>query len=217
MTWERAAWVIGGYLAGTLPSTYLVLRILGRLDVIRLARRERSEADAHVLIRDHVSGAWAAVAGTADVAKGFVVALMARTVGDLPAGWLAGVGVAVVAGHAFPPYARLLAGRGLAAAAGVFLALLPQEMVVAGLVTLVGVVLRWAPVASTIGFGAVPVASAILGRPGPLVAMGAGVFAVILLRRLQGVVEVVRSGISWPRALYYRAVHDASGRPTRGS
>lgn len=213
MSWERVAWVAGGYVAGTLPSTYLVLRALRAPHVIRLARRETSEADAHILIRDHFGGAWSAVAMTMDVAKGFVVALLAATLGDLPPPWLGAVGAAVVAGHSFPPFARSLAGRGIAAAAGVYLALLPLEMVVAGIVMVIGIAVRWTPLASTVGFASVPLVAALRGMPVGLAAMGGAIFVLIVLRRLEGVRAVVASGVSWPRALYYRTVHDASAAP----
>jgi hypothetical protein len=44
--------------------------------------------------------------------------------------------------------------------------------------------------------------------------MGVAILAVIVLRRLEGVAEVHRRGIPWPHAVYYRAVHDASGPPS---
>lgn len=215
MTWARLAWVVGGYLAGTFPSAYVVLQARRASDVIRLAKRRTSEGDAHILIRDHVGGGWSALAMTMDVAKGFVAALLAATVGDLPSSWLAGVGIAIVAGHSFPPYARSLAGRGLAAAAGVYLALLPVEMAVAGIVTVLGIMIRWTPVASTVGFASVPAVAAVRGSPAALVAMGVAILVLILLRRLEGIRDVA-TRTSWPRALYYRLVHDASGPPQAG-
>jgi acyl phosphate:glycerol-3-phosphate acyltransferase len=219
VTWGHVLWVVGGYVAGTFPSTYIVLRAHHAPGVIRLARREDSEGDAHILIRDHLGGKWAALAATMDVLKGLAYALAASRLGDLPPAWLAGVGVAVVVGHSFPPYARALAGRGLAAAAGVYLAVLPIEMVIAGVVTLAGIIVRWTPVASTIGFASVPAVAAVRGQPAALVAMSAGILAIIVLRRLEGIGDVVRGGVPWRRALYYRAVHDASGppRPGRGA
>lgn len=215
--WIGVAWVAGGYLVGAIPSTYLVARARGSGAVLRGAERERSEADAHILLKEHAGGGWAALAATIDVSKSFVYAVAAVRFGNLPVRWVAVVGVALVAGYCWPPFARWMAGRGLASAAGVYLAILPLAMVVAGVVTLIGVAIRMTPAASTLGFASVPAVAAIQGHPGPLVAMGVAIFAAIVLRRLEGIGDVVRSGIPWPSAVYNRIVHDASGPRTAGS
>ena len=131
MTWSHLAWVAGAYLAGTLPSTWLVSRSRNATSVIAESRRTEGEADAHVLMRDQLGMGWAAAAAVADVLKALLVVLAAREWGHLSDVWLAATGVAVVAGHAFPFYRRAMAGRGVAAAAGVFLVVLPVEMAIA--------------------------------------------------------------------------------------
>lgn len=213
MTWVRILWVAGAYLAGSLPSTYLLSRAGRATDVLRLASREASEADAHVLMARHLGGAWAGAAGVLDVAKGFAYVLVARSLGELPSRWLALAGVAVVVGHCWPPYARGMAGRGLAAASGVFLALVPVPMVVAGVIILAGVAVRRTGLASTVGLVTIPVAAAVQGQPTGYTAMGAAILAAILLRRLEGVGELIRRGLPPSRAVLYRAIFDASGLP----
>jgi glycerol-3-phosphate acyltransferase PlsY len=201
MTW-RLAWLAGGYLAGTVPWTYLVARLRGGRSALRDADPWAGEGDAHVLIKERLGGGWAAVAAALDVSKGFAYPLAARHLGGLPDAWVAAIGVAVVLGHTFPFYARRTAGRGLAAAAGVFLGLLP--------VTLAGFVLRRTGPASTVGFGSVPVVALVQGQPAPYVAMGTAVFAIILIRRLEGLGRAVRaSGAHWPAAVVRRALTDA--------
>jgi acyl phosphate:glycerol-3-phosphate acyltransferase len=210
-TWEGVLWVVGAYLVGTFPSAYLVARARGGSRVMSAARRDASEADAHMLITAHLGGGWSALAATLDVAKGLVYSLVARRFGDLPPVWLALVGGAVVVGHCWPPYARAMAGRGLAAASGVLLALLPVEMVVAGVVILVGIVFRATGLASAVGFAAAATVAAIRGQPAAYVAMAAAILALVLLRRLEGAGEMVRRGIPAGRAVYYRVVWDVSG------
>jgi glycerol-3-phosphate acyltransferase PlsY len=164
---------------------------------------------------ERLGGGWAALAATLDVAKGMVYPLAARRFGHLPDSWLAMAGVAVVVGHSFPFYARPMAGRGLAATAGVYLALLPVEMVIAGAIMLAGIIARTSGIASTVGFGGVPLVAWIQGQPVPFVAMGAAIFAVILIRRLEGVGTVVEEAhVSWPRAILWRTVFDTSGQPS---
>ncbi len=207
-----ALWVVGGYLVGSIPAAYLVARATGARAVVELASADSSVADAHLLLAEHAGPAATAVAIGGDVAKAVVVAAAARRAG-LTTGWRAATGVAVVAGHAFPPFARPFAGRGLAAAAGVTLVNLPLEMVVAGSVLLAGKALGHTGAGSTAGFTAVPVVAAATGRPRGMVAMGAGVLGVILARRLVGVGPVARED-GWIRSLARRLVFDAD-RPIR--
>jgi len=199
--------VAGGYLAGTFPSAYVVAKALGAHSVVEKASGSASEGDAHVLLAARTGSGPAAAAIVGDLAKGALVALAAERAG-LPSGLQAATGVAVVSGHSFPFYARPFAARGLTAAAGVTLVLLPAPMVVAGSIILTGKLLGHTGPASTLGFAAVPVVAAIQRRPKPLVAMGAGILGVIMLRRLVGIHRIAtRDG--WPRALYHRLLFDA--------
>lgn len=213
MEWEAIPWVLGGYVAGTLPSAYLVARAKRASAVLTASRRDASEGDAHVLMSKHLGGGWSALAAALDVGKGFAFPLLARGLGGLRPEWVALVAVAVVVGHGWPPYARAMAGRGLSTAAGVLLALLPVAMVIAGVVILVGILLRYTGPASTIGLlSAAPVA-ALRGQPPAYVAMVGALVVVIMIRRLEGVTAVVGRGRPWPSALYYRAVWDTDGPP----
>ena len=213
MTWSHLAWVAGAYVAGTLPSAWLVSRSRNANRVIDSARRTEGEADAHLLMRAQLGMGWAAVAAVADVLKALLVVLAAREWGGLSNAWLAATGVAVVAGHAFPFYRRAMAGRGVAAAAGVLLVVLPLEMAIAGALIVAGVVLRATSLATTVGLASVPVVAAVRGQPGPFVALAVVLFALIIGRRLQGVGGVVRRGLRPGRAVWYRAVFDSSGPP----
>ncbi len=223
----RIAWVVFAYLAGTFPSTWLVAsaRAKGRATrrstpndartVQAEAGRRAGETDPHVLMTKHLGLGWSALASTMDVLKGLLVALAARGLGDLPIDWLAAVGVATVLGHTFPFYLARWAGRGLAAAAGVLLVFLPLEMALAGVLTLFGMAIRASGLLSTIGFASVPVVASIQGQPAAFVWMGAAILAIILARRLEGVRDVVATGVAWPRAIVWRTLFDVSVRPSR--
>jgi len=213
VSWGRLVWAAGGYLAGTVPSTWLVARAKRASDLISAAGRSAGETDAHILIAQPPGVGWTALAATLDVLKGFVYVIAGREWGHLDNGWLALTGVLVVVGHSFPFYAQQMAGRAIAAAAGVYLALLPWEMVVAGLLVVVGGAIRSSSLFTTIGMGSVPLVAALQGQPGQLVAMAAAVFAVMLIRRLEGIGTVIRSGIRPGRAVLYRCVFDSSTRP----
>ena len=213
MSWAWLPWAAGGYLAGTLPSTWLVARAKRAKDLISASGRSAGETDAHILMAKHLGVGWTALAATVDVLKGLVYVIAARHWGHLDNGWVALAGVLVVVGHSFPFYAQQMAGRGVAAAAGVYLALLPWEMVVAGLLIVIGGAIRSTSLFTTIGMAAVPVVAALQGQPGEFVAMSAAVLAIIMIRRLEGIGTVIRSGITPGRAVVYRCVFDSSSRP----
>jgi glycerol-3-phosphate acyltransferase PlsY len=208
------AWVLGGYLVGTLPFALIVARAKGATALVSSSRRSAGETDPHMLIWKELGLFWAIVAGTLDVLKGFLYILAARYWGRLDAAWLAAAGTAVVLGHSFPFYAREMAGRGLAAASGVSLVLLPIEMAIAGIIILIGGATRTTGLSTTIGFVSIPVIAAFQSQPRPLVFMAAALFAILMIRRVEGVGAVIRSGVPPARAIWDRCVFDSSG--TRG-
>ena len=213
MNGGRLLWVLGAYLAGTLPSTFIVAKAKRAAALQAASRRRAGETDAHILMAQHLGVGWTVVAATLDVLKGLVVALAGRHWGHLDPSWLALTGVAAVLGHTFPPYAREMAGRGLATAAGVYLALLPIQMVVAGVAIVVGRIARITGLVTTAAMAGVPVLAAVQRQPGEFVAMSAAILAILMIRRLEGVSEVVRSGVRPARAILYRCVFDSSGPP----
>src|SRR6266567_9419143 len=211
----RLLWAAGGYLAGTFPSTLIVARANRAKTLLLTARRNAGETDPHILMAKHLGVGWTALAATLDVLKGLLFVLAARHWGHLGIAWLALTGVAVVVGHSFPFFAQQMAGRGLAAASGVLLVLLPVEMTVAGLLIVFGGILRMTGLASTIAMASVSGVAAFQGQPGGLVAMGGAIFLIIIIRRLEGVDEVIRQGVPAGRAVLYRCLFDSSGPPSR--
>ena len=207
----RLLWVVGAYLAGTLPSAYLVARARGLDDLIAQADRRSGEADAHILLAKRVGKGWAGVAAAADVLKALLFVAAAREVGKVPPRWLAAAGVALVLGHAWPPYLRRMAGRGISAAAGVYLALLPLQMVGMGALILAGVFLGFSGLATTIGLVLVPVGAAVQGQPAAFVVVSAVIAGLVALRRIEGVAP--GPGVPLGRAVVRRLLYDSSGPP----
>lgn len=206
------AWALIGYACGTLPSAWLIATIAHRRDALAGVRRDIGEADAHLLLKTQAGRiAWSAAA--MDVLKGFTpVVLAVQLTGPYE---VAACSVAAVCGHCWPPFLYRFAGRGLATAAGTFLAFLPVEMAVAGIVRVIGSLARAGGLLSTVGFCAVPVIAWLRGQPVPYIVASAAINVLIVLRRLEGMEEDVRSGAPLYRVLYRRAVLDASARPVR--
>jgi acyl phosphate:glycerol-3-phosphate acyltransferase len=211
--WGGLAWAGGGYLAGTLPSTLIVAKAKRATSLLSAAGRRAGETDPHILMVSHLGVGWSAFSATLDVLKAFGYLLAARQWGHVGPPWLALAGVTLVIGHAFPFYGEEMAGRGLAASAGAYLVLLPVEMVVAGLLIVLGGVTRTTGLATTIAMAAVPLVALLQGQPAVFVVMGAAIFAILLIRRLEGVGDVVREGYPLPLAILYRCLFDSSGPP----
>ena len=112
--------IAGGYLLGSVSSTYLIGRWLGGKDL----RQYGSGSLSGSMVYEHV-GRWAIVPVILyDVLKATVPALVALWL-DLGVPVAAVAGLAATVGHNWPLFTRFYGGRGLAAFAGVWLALFP--------------------------------------------------------------------------------------------
>lgn len=200
-------WAFVGYVCGLLPSTWIVASRGGRDDLLGDVRRTIGETDAHVLLSKS-AGRAASVAATMDVLKGIVPVLAAsRLVGPYD---VAACAIGVVAGHCWPVFHYRLAGRGLAAAAGAFLGFLPFEMAVAGIVRVLGSVVRAGGLASTVGYVAIPVVGWLRGQPAPYVFAATAINVLIFARRLEGIGADIAIGLPFGRAFVRRVLFDAS-------
>ncbi len=124
------AWLPAAYLLGAVPSSYLLARWMGRVDLREVGSRNLGATNLY-----RVLGWKAAIPAAAfDVAKGvFPVALAAR-LGVGPSWWPLAVGGFAVLGHVYSPFVGFRGGKGVATAAGVFLALAPAPLGVAAVV-----------------------------------------------------------------------------------
>ena len=120
--------IAGGYLLGSVSSTYLIGRWLGGKDL----RQYGSGSLSGSMVYEHV-GRWAIVPVMIfDVLKATVPAWLALWL-DLGVPVAALAGLAAVAGHNWPIFTRFYGGRGMATFAGVWLALFPP-----GVLSMVG-------------------------------------------------------------------------------
>ena len=119
---------LAGYLAGTIPSGLLIGLSRG-VDV----RTAGSKNIGATNVARVVGKRWGAITLVADVLKGFLPVVAARTACvSLPDAMLhdsmlivALTGFAAVAGHCFSVFLRFRGGKGVATAVGVFLAVCP--------------------------------------------------------------------------------------------
>ena len=172
--------IVGGYLIGSMPFGYWLVRLLRGEDV-----RQRGSGNIGATNVWRVYGrAYGVPVMLLDVAKGFVPAL----VGVLVSGDLLGVlaGGAAMAGHWRPLFLRFQrGGKTVATAGGVFWAVAPL-VAVAGIVLWGGVflLLRYASVASMVAAIALPLVAWALGEPWPVILFAAlAATAVLVLHR----------------------------------
>jgi acyl phosphate:glycerol-3-phosphate acyltransferase len=176
----EAVLVVAGYLLGSMPWGYWLVRLVKRDD-----------------IRQHGSGN---VGGTnvwrvygwrlglpvvvLDTAKGFAPALVATLVVSHLAGVLAGA--AAMLGHWRPLFLRWQrGGKMVATCGGAFLGVAPVVGGIgAGVWIAVFLLLRYASVASMVAAVSLPIVAALLGEPWPVIVFAAGAaVAVVVLHR----------------------------------
>lgn len=109
-----------GYLLGSFPTGYLLVRWKADLDI-----RQHGSGNVGTLNSFEVTNSKAVGAGVLllDLLKGLASVLLARHVVSPEFPVLATAGIAAVVGHNFPVWLRFQGGRGLATAAGVMLLL----------------------------------------------------------------------------------------------
>ena len=172
--------VVAGYLAGSIPTGYWLVRGVKRVDIRTLGSGNIGGTNVW-----RVFGRWLGLPViVVDTAKGFVPALVATLTVSHLAGVLAG-GAAML-GHWRPLFLRWQrGGKMVATCGGAFLGVAPLVGGIGAAVWIVSfLVLRYASVASMIAACAVPVAAALLGEPWPVIAFAVvAAAAVIVLHR----------------------------------
>jgi acyl phosphate:glycerol-3-phosphate acyltransferase len=173
VTWTSLIWIsliLASYLIGSVPSAYLVTRLLKGQDIRQLGD---GNAGAANVFRAVGSGAGLTV-GIIDIGKGAAAVLLARGVLDSSTAQMV-AGVAVVAGHNWPVQLGWRGGRGAATAVGVSMVLLPIPAVPLGILSLF--LLYWTKsTIKALSFFLIPIPflAWILGHSYPLVAYSVG-------------------------------------------
>jgi glycerol-3-phosphate acyltransferase PlsY len=120
MDWAYLVAGVAGYLLGSLPTGYVMGRLLRGIDVRDYGSRRTGGTNVLRTLGLRVAVFVMAI----DIAKGAVAVLIARAVSDEP--YVQTVaGLAAVAGHVWPVYVGFRGGRGVSAAFGALLAMNP--------------------------------------------------------------------------------------------
>jgi len=172
--------VLGGYLAGSIPTGYWIVRAWRGIDIRTVGSGNIGGTNVWRVFGRR----YGIPVVLLDVAKGFGPALA----GSLLVGDLAGVlaGGAAMFGHWRPLFLRFeKGGKTVATAGGAFLGVAP---VVGGIGASIWIatflLFRYASLASILAALSLPILAALLGEPWPVIVFGAlAAVAVVLLHR----------------------------------
>lgn len=172
--------VAASYLIGSIPFSYLVVRLLTGADI----RRHGSQNVGATNVARTFGKGPGIVALLLDLAKGYAAVELARwmtarpdwpfaaaaTGGPLQSRemWIALAGLIAVIGHMFPLWLKFHGGKGVATAAGVFLALDPIVFAAGAIVFLIVVIVsRYVSLASILSAASMPLFFRFLANNAP--------------------------------------------------
>ena len=132
MTITAAAFIVGAYLLGAIPSSYLVARWLKGVDI-----RESGSGNVGASnLSEHV-GAWVGVSvGVFDTIGKATVPILLAQFFDQSLTVQAAVGLAAVLGHNWSPYLQMTGGRGISTVIGIMVAFLMWPEMLIGVVVI---------------------------------------------------------------------------------
>ena len=199
--------VVAGYLLGSMPWGYWLVRLFKRDDI----RRHGSGNVGGTNVWRVYGWRLGLPVVFLDTAKGFVPALVATLVVSHLAGVLAGA--AAMLGHWRPLFLKWQrGGKMVATCGGAFLGVAPVVGGIgAGVWIAFFLLFRYASLASILAALSLPVIAALLGEPWPVIAFGAAAaVAVIVLHRAN--IARLRSGTE-NRFRLRRAARTSTGEP----
>ena len=175
-----AAAVVAGYLAGSIPTGYWLVRVVKHVDIRTLGSGNIGGTNVWRVFGWRLGLPVVLV----DTAKGFVPALLATMFVSHLAGVAAGG--AAMAGHWRPLFLGWQrGGKMVATCGGAFLGVAPVVGAIGAGVWIVSfLVFRYASVASMVAACSLPIVSVLIGEPWPVIAFaGVAAVAVIILHR----------------------------------
>jgi len=183
--------IAAGYLAGSIPTGYLVARARGvdiravgsgNIGATNVARTLGKTLGALVLV--------------ADAAKGFVPALLARFAWRHASGGpevIASIAIAAILGHMFPVWLKFRGGKGVATGLGVFLALAPLPALLAAVTyAALYAAFRISSVGSLAAATVLLVTMLVGGFPLPFVILAANAWLLIVVKHRDNIRRLLR-------------------------
>ncbi len=165
-----AALVIGAYLIGSIPFSFLVVKLFAGEDIRELGSRNVGATN----VARTFGKLPGVIALILDMAKGYAVIALAGWIVNSPnwplaaggtfspvhsrAFWIALAGLIAVLAHMFPVWLRFHGGKGVATAAGAFLAIDPFSFAAGAIVFLIIILsTRFVSLASMLSAASIPI------------------------------------------------------------
>jgi glycerol-3-phosphate acyltransferase PlsY len=137
VSWEGILLVIGGYLAGSIPTGVILSKLFGTKDI-----RQEGSGNIGATNVYRVSGAKLGILTLlGDVLKGFIPVALTCSLMDSEI-WIAVVAFSTFLGHLFSIFLKFRGGKGVATALGIFLVIAPL-MVPCVIIVFILVVMTW--------------------------------------------------------------------------
>jgi glycerol-3-phosphate acyltransferase PlsY len=177
--------LIGAYLLGSIPMTYLVVRLWRGEDIRQYGS---GQVGASAIFR-HFSKWLGLTVGLYDLLKGALLVWAANFLGMSLELQLA-VGVATIVGHNWPVFLKFNAGRGLATTAGVIFYLqyeydiLIWALIVFGCIAAFTLPVGSSPLTSLLAVASMPIVSWGFQRPLTLILGITALLLLLIIRRL---------------------------------
>lgn len=181
-----AAWIIGAYLLGSIPTGLLLGRLYG-IDV----RKEGSGNIGATNLYRTVGRKVGIMTLVGDCLKGMVPVLLAWKLGVIEP-MQAWIGLAAFCGHVFSIFLLFKGGKGVATALGVYLALSPLAVLGALVVFLLLVVIwRYISLGSIVAAAIMPLIIYVLPHCTELLVASAIISAIVILKHHTNISRLV--------------------------
>ena len=205
---DIAVLYIGSYLLGSIPTAYLVGRLVRGVDIRSYGSGNVGSANLY----EHVGKRWVyPVAAVEILVKGFLPVLTALYVLDIDrsSAYLIGPPLLAIAGNNWSAFLKLQGGRGIAVAAGTLLALAPLLAIACAVIAIGG----WKVTKSSglwvlISLMLLPLWAYLIQDNMNLVWYCFGLLGIVVLKRLSANWTPFPGGVSRKRVLFNRLVRD---------
>lgn len=193
-TWQIAITILVAYLIGSIPSAYILVRLLKGVDIREYGSGNVGGSNAGTTL-----GLWAMfVIGIVDVFKGGLVAWLVYSPLDMGLGMAVIAGLTTTIGHNWSIFLGFNGGRGLSTIVGILTVLFPWGSLFFLVVTFVGWRLK-STAGSTVGLLGLPFLSLILVMPMAITLGTLGMIGVTALKRLEANGQPLPDGSQrWP-------------------
>lgn len=171
--------LIAGYLLGSVPSAYLLGRLVRGIDIRQYGTGSIGSSNVY----EQVGKGWLLVAGLLDVVKAALPSWLALKLG-LGDGVAVAAGLAAVVGHCWPLFLAFHGGRGISPCLGVLVVLFPWGFLYELLLIGVGSLARHALI-NLLGLATLPLLAWVMGESGTVLVGTAAMFALVSIKRME--------------------------------